>query len=192
MKSVLRLLAIAACLIAAPAFAAAEVAGIKFEDTEQVAGQATILNGAGLRTRLFFQVYAMGLYLPKKEATAAAAIGAGGAKRVHIVTLRDLTAEQFAEALVKGFAENHEAAEMAKLQVRLDEFKATLLSIGAAKKGTQISIDFVPGSGTRLLVGGSQKGKDIAGEDFYAGLLRVWLGSKPVDADLKAALFKAG
>lgn len=192
MKPVLRLLAIAACLIAAPAFAAAEVAGVKFEDTEQVAGQATVLNGAGLRTRLFFQVYAMGLYLPKKEATAAAAIGASGAKRVHIVTLRDLTAEQFAEALVKGFAENHEAAEMAKLQARLDEFKATLLSIGAAKKGTQISIDFVPGSGTRLLVGGSQKGKDIAGEDFYAGLLRVWLGSKPVDADLKAALFKAG
>lgn len=192
MKPVLRLLAIAACLIAAPAFGAAEVAGVKFEDTEQVAGQATVLNGAGLRTRLFFQVYAMGLYLPKKEATAAAAIGAGGAKRVHIVTLRDLTAEQFAEALVKGFAENHEAAEMAKLQARLDEFKATLLSIGAAKKGTQISIDFVPGSGTRLLVGGSQKGKDIAGEDFYAGLLRVWLGSKPVDADLKAALFKAG
>lgn len=191
MKPVLRLLAIAACLIAAPAFAAAEVAGVKFEDTEQVAGQATVLNGAGLRTRLFFQVYAMGLYLPKKEATAAAAIGASGAKRVHIVTLRDLTAEQFAEALVKGFAENHEAAEMAKLQTRLDEFKATLLSIGAAKKGTQISIDFVPGSGTRLLVGGSQKGKDIAGEDFYAGLLRVWLGSKPVDADLKAALFKA-
>ncbi|MBK6972107.1 MAG: chalcone isomerase family protein [Sterolibacteriaceae bacterium] len=192
MKSVLRLLAIAACLIAAPAFAAAEVAGIKFEDTEQVAGQATVLNGAGLRTRLFFQVYAMGLYLPKKEASAAAAIGASGAKRVHIVTLRDLTAEQFAEALVKGFAENHDAAEMAKLQARLDEFKATLLSIGAAKKGTQISIDFVPGSGTRLLVGSNQKGKDIAGEDFYAGLLRIWLGSKPVDADLKAALFKAG
>ncbi|MBK7663120.1 MAG: chalcone isomerase family protein [Candidatus Methylophosphatis roskildensis] len=192
MKSVLRLLAIAACLIAAPAFAAAEVAGVKFEDTEQVAGQATVLNGAGLRTRLFFQVYAMGLYLPKKEASAAAAIGASGAKRVHIVTLRDLTAEQFAEALVKGFAENHDAAEMAKLQARLDEFKSTLLSIGAAKKGTQISIDFVPGSGTRLLVGGNQKGKDIAGEDFYAGLLRIWLGSKPVDADLKSALFKAG
>lgn len=192
MHAFLRSLLLISTLAAAPAFAATEVAGIKFEDTEQVAGQATILNGAGLRTRLFFQVYAMGLYLPKKEATAAAAIGAGGAKRVHIVTLRDLTAEQFAEALVKGFAENHEAADMAKLQARLDEFKATLLSIGAAKKGTQISIDFVPGSGTRLLVGGSQKGKDIAGEDFYAGLLRVWLGSKPVNADLKAALFKAG
>jgi len=192
MQTSLRNLVLISALVVTSAFAAAEVAGIKFDDTEQVAGQPIVLNGVGLRTRLFFKVYAMGLYLPNKEATASAAIAAMGAKRVHIVTLRDLTAEQFAEALVKGFAENHEATEMAKLQDRLDEFKTTLLSIGAAKTGTQISIDFVPGSGTRLVVGGSQKGKDITGEDFYAGLLRIWLGSKPVDSELKAALFKAG
>lgn len=192
MKVLLRILLLIGGLVAAPAFAATDVAGIKFEDTEQVAGQSTVLNGAGLRTRLMLKVYAMGLYLPKKESTAAAAIGASGAKRVHIVTLRDLTAEQFADALVKGFVANHEAADMAKLQARLDEFKATLLSIGEAKKGTSITIDFVSGNGTRLSVGGAQKGKDIAGEDFYAGLLRIWLGNKPVDDDLKASLLKAG
>lgn len=192
MNPLLRLFALAACLSAAPAFAAMDVAGVKMEDTAQVAGQSAVLNGAGLRTRLMLKVYAMGLYLPKKETSAEAAIAGAGAKRVHIVTLRDLTAEQFADALVKGFTANHDAAALAKLQARLDEFRSTLLSIGEAKKGAEIDIDFVPGSGTRLSVGGAQKGKDIAGEDFYAGLLRIWLGAKPVDDELKTALLKGG
>jgi hypothetical protein len=32
------------------------------------------------------------------------------------------------------------------------------------------------------------KGKAIADEGFYRALLRVWLGDKPVDADLKKGL----
>ena len=192
MRALLCLLALCAGVIAMPVYAASEVAGVKFEDNEQVAGQATVLNGAGLRTRLMIKVYAMGLYLPKKATDAASAMSGNGAKRVHIVTLRDLSAEQFADALIKGFTANHDAGEMAKLQARLDEFKTTLLSIGEAKKGTAIAIDFVPGSGARLTVGGTQKGKDIPGEDFYAGLLKIWLGNKPVDDDLKTALLKAG
>lgn len=190
MKSFLRLLALASCLTAATALSAAEVAGIKMEDTMQIAGQSTTLSGAGVRTRLMLKVYAMGLYLAKKETSAEAAMASAGAKRVRIVTLRDLTAEQFADGLVKGFAANHDAAALGKLQARLDEFKSTLMSIGEAKKGTEIHIDFVPGGGTRLTIAGAQKGKDIPGEDFYAGLLRIWLGPKPVDDDLKAALLK--
>ncbi len=192
MNHALRLFALTACLIVVPALAAMEVAGVRMEDTAQIAGQSATLNGAGLRTRLVIKVYAMGLYLPKRETSADAAIAASGAKRVRIVTLRDLSAEQFADGLVKGFTANHDAAALGKLQGRLDEFKNTLLSLGEAKKGSEVHIDFVPGSGTRLTVGGMQKGKDIAGEDFYAGLLRIWLGAKPVDDDLKAALLKGG
>lgn len=192
MNHALRLFALAACLIAAPALAAMDVAGVKMEDTAQIAGQSATLNGAGLRTRVVIKVYAMGLYLAKRETSADAAIAGAGAKRVRIVMLRDLSAEDLANALVKGFTANQDGAAMGKLQARLDEFKTMLLSMGEAKKGSDFSIDFVPGSGTRLMVGGAQKGKDIAGEDFYAGLLRIWLGAKPVDDDLKAALLKGG
>ena len=188
MPAPLRALAVLLCLITGGALAAAEVAGVKFEDSAQVAGQTLALNGAGLRTRAIFKVYAMGLYLAKRESAAAAIVASPGAKRIHIVTLRDLGAEQFADGLVKGFTANHGAAEMVPLQARLDEFKATLLALGEAKKGTTITIDLVPGSGTRLSLGGQQKGKDIAGDDFYAALLKIWLGPKPVDDALKAAL----
>jgi len=37
-------------------------------------------------------------------------------------------------------------------------------------------------------VNGEPRGKPIAGEDFYRALLRIWLGDKPVDGDLKQGL----
>ena len=38
------------------------------DDRVSIANTDLVLNGGGLRQRLFFKVYAMGLYLPKKIA----------------------------------------------------------------------------------------------------------------------------
>ena len=65
MKKLLAALLFATTL---PALAVTEVAGIKFEDTTKVgAGETALsqLNGAGMRSRLFLKVYALGLYLPQ-------------------------------------------------------------------------------------------------------------------------------
>ena len=68
-----------------------------------------------------------------------------------------------------------------------------MLGIGEARTGTAVLIDWLPDSGTRLTVNGQVVGKDIAGEDFFTALLNIWLGSKPVQGDLKQALLgKAG
>jgi hypothetical protein len=65
-------------------------------------------------------------------------------------------------------------------------------ALGEAKKGSVIALDFVPGTGTRVLVDGAAKGKPIAGDEFYRGLLRIWLGDKPVDGDLKKGMLGQG
>jgi hypothetical protein len=39
-----------------------------------------------------------------------------------------------------------------------------------------------------MTVDGKPAGAPIAGEDFYQALLRIWLGPKPVQDDLKKAL----
>lgn len=187
-KHTLRIASLAAAVLVAPAFAAVEVAGVKFEDTAQVANQPLVLNGAGLRTKVIVKVYAAGLYVGKKDTTAAGVLAQPGAKSVHAVMLRDLTGEDFADAMAKGFKANNSAADLAKHQAKLDELRALMLTVGEAKKGSSIHIDYVPGAGTRILFNGQQKGKDIPGEDFYQGLLKIWLGSDPVDSDLKAGL----
>lgn len=183
-----RRLLLALVIGASAAQAAQEVAGVKYEDKASVAGKDLVLNGAGIRTRIVVKVYAMGLYVAEKKGTAADLIAAPGAKRAHIVLLRDLGAQQFVDALNEGLRKNHREAELAKLKPQIDEFSENMLSIKEAKKGDIILIDYLPESGTRLTVAGQARGKDIAGEDLFRALLRVWLGDKPADDDLKAGL----
>jgi len=183
---------LATALFAAVPAQAADIAGVRFDDRTTVAGTDLALNGAGLRTRFMLKVYAMGLYLPRRADTPDAIATVAGPKRIQIVTLRELTAEQFADALVDGLKKNHSEAEFARLQARSDELRSALLALKAAPAGTQIRLEWLPGSGTRLSVGNDARGKDIPGEDFYRALLRIWLGDKPVDADLKNALLGKG
>ena len=171
--------------------AAVEVRGVKFADTTTVASQSLQLNGAGVRVKVIIDVYAAALYVGKRDASAQALVSQPGAKSMQIVLLRELTGEEFADAMVKGFRKNNSDADVARLQPRLDELRKTMVAFGSVKKGTAIQLNFVPGAGSRTLVDGAQKGADIPGDDFYAALLKIWLGTKPVDDDLKEGLLGA-
>ena len=183
-----KLLVAALAAVAFHLAAAVEVGGVKFDDKARVGSAETAVNGAGVRKKAVFKVYAMALYLAEKHGDAEGALAAKGAKRVAIHLLRDLSAQQFVEALQEGMINNHSESEMAALKDRLRQFSETLLAIGEAKTGTSVVIDWLPENGTRLSVNGQPKGKEIAGEDFYKALLRIWLGKKPVQDDLKQAL----
>ena len=165
--------------------AAAEVAGAKIDDSARVAEATLALKGAGLRKRLFFDVYAMGLYLAERNADP---IAQGGAKRVAIHMLRDVDADTFAKALVDGMRPNHDAATMQGLAARIGQLNAIMAQMKEAKKGMVILLDWLPGTGTQVTIDGKVAGKPIEGEDFYRALLRIWLGEKPVQDDLKKAL----
>ena len=174
-------------LVAFPSFAA-EVAGVKLEDRERVANTELTLNGAGLRKRAFFQVYAAGLYLSEKKALAAEAIAAAGPKRVAMHMLRDVDADQFAGVLADAIKDNHSEAEAKALEPRVKQLAAIMAEMKEAKKGMRITLDWLPAAGTQVTVEGKPAGAPIPGEDFYRALLRIWLGDKPVQDDLKKAL----
>jgi hypothetical protein len=164
---------------------AAEVAGVKIEDTARVADAQLALKGAGLRKRLVFQVYAIGLYVADRKGDP---IAQGGAKRVAIHMLRNVDADEFAKALVDGMRPNHDEATMKALEPRIAQLNTIMAGIKEAKKGMAIALDWVPGAGTQVTIDGKAAGKPIEGEDFYRALLRIWLGDKPVQDDLKKSL----
>lgn len=170
-------------LVAAPAFAA-EVAGVKIDEQTRVGSAQLVLKGAGLRKRFFLQVYAMGLYVADRNADP---VTQPGAKRIAIHMLRDVDAEQFVGALSEGIRDNHGEAEARALEPRVAQLGAILAALKEAKRGMLITLDGVPG-GTLVSVDGNPAGAPIAGEDFYRALLRIWLGDKPVQDDLKKAL----
>ena len=164
---------------------AAEVAGVRFADQAQVAGATLALSGAGLRQRFIFDVYAVALYVADPKADR---VTQGGAKRVAIHMLRDVDADTFSKALADGMRANHDEATMKALESRIAELNAIMAEAKEAKKGMAILLDWVPGTGTRVTLGGREAGRPIAGEDFYQALLRVWLGPNPVQSDLKKSL----
>jgi hypothetical protein len=170
-------------VLALPA-AAVEVAGVKIDDKTRVGNAELALSGAGLRRRVFFQVYAIGLYVPDPKADR---IAQAGPKRVLIHMLRDVGAEQFSEALADGIKANHSEAEAAALEPRVKQLAAIMAEVGEAKKGMAIALDWT-GAQTQVVIDGKPAGQAIAGEDFYRALLRIWLGDKPVQDDLKKAL----
>lgn len=186
----LRFLAVASMSLLSGAVCAqaVEVEGVKFEPAVQVAGTTLQLNGAGIRTRAVFKVYAAGLYVPQKANSAAALLAQKGPRRVAIGMLRNVDAESFAGALNDGLKANLTEQQLAGFKAQVDALNANLKAVGEAKKGDLIHFEFTPETGTRVLVNGQPRGSAIAGDDFFAAVLRVWIGDKPVDGALKKAL----
>ncbi len=185
-----RMLLVIATAFLASAVHAAEIEGVKLDDRIALSpgGPQLVLNGAGKRTWFLFDVYVAGLYLAEKRGGAADAIALAGPKRVSMTLLRDLKAEKFVEALNEGMEANNTPAELAALKAQIAELTATMNAIGQVKKDDVVALDFLPESGTRVLVNGAERGKPIPGPELYRALLRVWLGDKPVQENLKKAL----
>jgi hypothetical protein len=166
---------------------AVELEGFSFDDKVRLGSAELVVNGTGVRSK-FGKRYAMALYLPAKTMDAKAALAAKGAKRVDIRLIKDVSGDTFASAVSGGINDNSTEAEKAALKDRIRQLTETVIALGEIRAGTAIVFDWIPERGTVLTIGGQQKGKDIPGEDFYAGLLRVWLGEDPVQGNLKEAL----
>ena len=190
MRSFIRTLLAAALLSASIAQAAVQVGGVDFQPELGAQKGTLALNGAGLRTRVGFKVYAMGLYLRAPLTDAAAIIGDKGEKRIRIVLTRDLEAKQFGDALLTGLEKNHELDELAAIKPATDALIGALAAVGEVASGTEILLDQLANGATRLVVNGQQQGDDIADVKFYPALLRIWLGVRPADHDLRDALLR--
>ncbi len=184
------LLAILLCGLSTAA-GAVELGGAMFESAMAVGGEDTVLNGAGLRRILLFKAYAIGLYLPRHEASLEQVLSERGPKRLRIVLLRDLEAERISGTIEVGLHRNLGDAEFRALHNRVEMLRRAIHETGKASAGAVIHLDWLPrvGAGvTRLTVDGVRRGQDIPGEDFYHSLLKVWLGPQVNDPPLRDTL----
>lgn len=185
-----RILVALSLLVASLAADAAEVGGVRIDDKATLGGRELILNGAGMRTRLIIKVYVAALYLPQKATTAAAVLAKDEPRRISMTLQRTVNYEQLLEAMRAGLAENNSQAELDAIRKEIDEFIKIFASVGEAKSGQVITIDYVPETGTRVALDGAAKGT-IAGQAFNRALLKVWLGDNPVQESLKKAMLGA-
>ncbi len=176
----------------APAPAAVELAGVKFPTRTDVDGRKLQLNGAGIRYKFVFKVYAAGLYLAGRAATPQAVLAEPGPKRLQVVMLRDIDSRELGKLFTRGMEENSTMAEFAPAipgTLRMADIFSSRKKLVA---GDSFSVDWIPGQGTRIVVDGQAQGEPIKEPEFFAALMRIWLGPKPADARLKQALLGAG
>lgn len=178
-----------------PAIASAQVVmveGARYESSVQLAGERLVLNGVGVRKRFVFDIYAGGLYVPQRAARTEDLVGQSGPKRVALRFLRDVDGELFVTSLHNGLKANHSDAELEKWKAQVDALTRTIQTIALARRGDAINFEYTPQDGTRVTVNGVTRGPLIPGADFYAAVLRVWLGETPADAGLKKGMLGAG
>jgi hypothetical protein len=175
--------ALALALAAAAPALAAEVAGVSFDDRVTVDGKPLMLNGTGLRTKLFIKVYAAALYLPAKQGDAGRILAADQPRRTVLHFLYDVDRQKMCDAWDDALAGNTPRAS-AELKRKF----ATLCTwMADVESGERMVFTYVPGTGTTVEVAGAGKGT-LPGKDFADALWAAWIGPKPATKDLREGL----
>jgi hypothetical protein len=182
---VLVICSICVLLVAMQSAAAREIAGIDVPESITIDNKALVLNGAGIRKKLFIKIYVGALYLTGKRSTVNEILADGGAKSIVMSFLyKEVSAEKLVAAWNEGFKGNSTTEEIRELQERINRFNSFFTPVHS---GDVIRLEYLPQEGTRVLINDTLKGT-VTGEDFYRALLKIWLGSKPADEDLKEAM----
>lgn len=165
-----------------------EISGIKLGDPLDLHGMQLPLNGAGIRYKVIFKVYVVGLYLGKKAATPEDAYAAQGPKRISITMLREIDSNELGKAFTKAFQDNAPKTEMSRLIPGLIKMGQIFSDQKKLLANDDFSIDWIPGAGTVISVKGKPQGDPIKEPEFFNAMLRIWLGPKPADWKLRDEL----
>ena len=159
-----------------------------FEETAELRGAIELELGAGTRYRGPFKVYAAGLYLSRKAATPEEVLAAAGTKRLAVTMLRDIDAGELGKLFVRSVEDNMEKTAFSRLVPGLMRMSQIFSDNRKLATGDSFTIDWIPGTGTVISVRGIVQGEPFREPEFYAALMRIWLGPSPADWRLKEHL----
>lgn len=168
----------AALLLVFPA-AAAELAGVRMDDKTGVKGEELVLNGMGLRKKLFIKVYVAGLYLPAKEKNGDKVLSADTPRRTVMHFLYDVDKGKICGAWDESLAANTPKAS-GELKAQFGQLCDAMKDM---EKGQRMTFTYVPGEGTTVDVRGETA--TFKGKTFADALWASWIGSVPATGDLK-------
>lgn len=185
-----RATALAASLtLSAAAWASpATATGSKFEPVAQLQGTPLALNGAGTRFRAMFKVYDMALYTSRKVGTPEELLALPGPKLLKFVALRELPGTDLGLAFVKGLATNSPRELVLKHTASSSRLVEIFSGRSKLVAGDSFAMAFVPGKGTTFYITDQPQGAPVGDAEFFAMVLRIWVGASPADYQLKDAL----
>jgi hypothetical protein len=163
---------------------AATLAGVKLDDSTAVNGQSLVLNGVGLRKKLFIKVYVGALYLPAKQSNPATVLATDQPRRMVMHFLYSVSKNQMADAWDEGLKQNTPNAS-AEVQTA---FKTLSSWMEPIPSGNRLVLTYIPGTGTAVEVNGKAKGT-LPGKATADAIVATWIGPDPAPgADFKSAV----
>ncbi|MGL5469680.1 MAG: chalcone isomerase family protein [Shewanella sp.] len=163
---------------------AKEVSGVQVADSITLDAQTLQLNGAGVRSKFFMDLYVGSLYVPTPSKTTAEVINAPIAAIRLNITSGMITSEKMRDAITEGF-EHATADNTTDIQQQIDAFMA--LFKDEIKQGDQFTLVANKSRGVTAYKNGQEQAT-IEGEMFRQALLKIWLGEKPAQTSLKEAM----
>lgn len=178
MRSRLAALMLSLSLAVPATLFAATLAGVTMADSAAVNGQSLVLNGVGLRKKLFIKVYVGGLYLAAKQSNAATVLATDGPRRMEMHFLFSVSKDQMSDAWEEGLTNNTPNASA--------DVKAAFKTLGSwmepIPSGNAMTLTYVPGTGTLVEVNGKTKGT-LPGKATSDAILATWIGSNPAPGE---------
>ncbi|MFN4352399.1 MAG: chalcone isomerase family protein [Hylemonella sp.] len=167
---------------------ALEVGGVNFAPQVEVNGSKLELNGAGVRYKAVFKVYAAGLYVGRKAGSLEEILKTPGPKRMSITMLRDIDAAELGKLFSRGMEDNMDRAAFVQLIPGIMRMSQIFSDHKKLMAGDSFTLDWIPGQGLSISVKGKVQGAPFKEPEFFAALMGIWLGRVPADWQLKNAL----
>ncbi len=164
------------------ALTAREVADVEIPESLSYESLSLVLNGAGVRSKFFMDIYVSALYLEIKSQDAEAILRDDKpmGMRLHIVSgLVD--SDKLKDAISDGF-EASTGGNLDPVKSQIDQFMA--LMDQEVKEGDFFDFIYIPGTGLKIYKNTAFQ-DDIKGLAFKRAFLGIWLGDDPADDDLK-------
>lgn len=144
------------------------------------------LNGYGVREKLWFDLYAIGLYLKSPSSDGNRIATANEAMAIHMEILSSLISKKkLIDAFESGIQNTNTPEMFTKISPDLKKFLQFI--DGEINIGDTYRIIYSPNKGTSLYINNTEAGT-ISGLDFKTALFNIWLAKKSVDDDLKLNL----
>lgn len=175
-------------LATACATAGADATTSSYPASAELDGKALVLNGAGTRHRAVFKVYDMAMYTVRKAGTPEEVLALPGPKRLDFTSLRELDTTDIGRAFVQGMRANASAEQTQRHLGSMTRLIEIFSSVSKLPAGERFAMHYLPGRGTQFIIAGQPQGAPVGDAEFFAMVLRIWLGPSPADPLLKDAL----
>lgn len=163
-----------------------QIAGIEVPETKTVAQTQLTLNGAGIRSKFFMDLYVGSLYLKAPETIADKVITLDETMMVQLdITSGMITSDRMIEAIEEGF-DSATNGNTQPINSEIEQFISIFSEPIKIKDNFQLL--YQPQRGLTVLKNNKVINEQAISPTFKRALFAIWLGDKPAQKSLKKAM----